>query len=84
MPVEEAWGDRVIAARTKLGLTQVAFAQRLQISRETVINWELRRTRPYSPSAEWFARVEEQINRLTSEEAARWLGPDEYNETGGL
>lgn len=84
MPVEEAWGDRVIAARTKLGLTQVEFARRLQISRETVVNWELRRTRPYSPEAEWFVRVEEQINKLTSEEAARWLGPDEYNEDGWL
>lgn len=84
MPEEQPWCNRVIAARTKLGLSQREFAKRTQIHERTIAGWELRNSRPYSPLAEWFVRVEEQINRLTSEEAARWLGPDEYNETGGL
>jgi len=84
MPEETPWCNRVIAARTKLGLSQVEFARRTQIHARTIAGWEMRNTRPYSPSAEWFVRVEEQINRLTSEEAKRWLGPDEYNEEGGL
>ena len=39
-------GERIWDARDAAGLTQVELAERLNVSRETVINWETGKTEP--------------------------------------
>jgi transcriptional regulator with XRE-family HTH domain len=44
--VVESLGDHLRARRMDVGLTQRQVASRLAVTQETVLNWELNRTRP--------------------------------------
>ena len=45
------------AARVNAGMTQEDVAQRLQVSKQTIINWEKGRTIPGIPEIEMLARI---------------------------
>lgn len=45
------------AARVNVGMTQEDVAQRLQVSKQTIINWEKGRTIPGIPEIEMLARI---------------------------
>ena len=77
MPVVRPWGERVLAARSKVGVTQKEFAKRLGCSEQIIYKWEQMLPRPYSVLADWFIKVEAQIDKMDDEEARKWLGPQE-------
>lgn len=45
------------AARVNAGMTQEDVAQKLQVSKQTIINWEKGRTIPGIPEIEMLARI---------------------------
>lgn len=56
-PLSEEIAERIKMHRQKLGMSQEAFARRLEVSRQTVSNWECARTVPDAVSIQHIARV---------------------------
>ncbi len=56
-PLSEEIAERIKMHRQKLGMSQEAFARRLEVSRQTVSNWECARTIPDAVSIQNIARV---------------------------
>jgi transcriptional regulator with XRE-family HTH domain len=54
-----AWtmGDRMAKARKVLGLTQAEMADRLEVSRQSVVNYENDHTRPYRRTLRQWAEI---------------------------
>ena len=78
--IERPWNERVLSARTKLGLTQAQFARKLGMSQQNLGLWETRATRPYSLLAEYFVKVEAIIEKMVDGEEVRWIGPDDMED----
>ena len=73
--------DRIKAIRGDQGLTQVEFAERLGVSRSSVLNWEYGQNTPASAMAEKICRTF-QVNPLylSGESDVMHMPPDEDEE----
>ena len=69
------WCIRVRHARERTGYSQAAFAKRMNMSEQTVYQWEKMHERPYSRNAERFERLEamiEECELATGPEVLDW------------
>jgi len=65
------WCDRVRAVRRKLGLTQKRLAEKIHVSKVTIALWEARSKRVYSPEADRFTDLENEVSGSDSG-SSRW------------
>ena len=58
---EPSWAQRVKTVRLRLNCTQMELGERLGMDGVSVARWETRESRPYSPEAERFTALENEL-----------------------